>query len=343
MNNVINEILMEIRKICDIETFNEIDSILVSKLHNYEIIEKKEENELVVYEMTESQKQYQMFFVAKKIEGLSERTLRAYKASIDRFIKFFHKPFNEITTDDMRYYLASYQRKGTAKAITIDNERRYLSTFFNWLETEEYIRRSPLKKIKKIKSKKVVKKAFTSKDIELLRITAEKEEDEYKRRRRLAIVEFLLSTGARATEISNILTTDINMETGEVLITAGKGNKERIVWLNPRALIRYKEYYEKREGTSPYAFCSLIKKNGGYQQVLISGFETEMKELGRAAGVEKTHPHRFRRTCATNLMRRGMAIAEISKYLGHESIATTQIYLEIRDEDIKQSCEKYLI
>lgn len=343
MNKVVDEILVEIRKICNDEIFHKIDSILISKLHNYEIIEKnKEDKELIVYEMSESQKQYQMFFIAKKIEGLSDRSLRVYKNSIDKLIKFFHKPFNEITTDDMRYYLANYQRKGTAQAVTIDNERRYLSTFFNWLETEEYIHKSPLRKVKKIKCKKVVKKAFSSKELEMIRMTAEKEPNEYKKRRQLALIEFLLSTGARATELSNTLVTDIDFETGEVLITSGKGNKERMVWLNPRALMRYKEYYENRKGFSQYAFCSLLTNKGKCNQLKNAGLETDIRELGKKAGVEKTHPHRFRRTCATNLMRRGMAIAEISKYLGHENISTTQIYLEIRDEDIKQSCEKYL-
>ena len=341
MEPVINEILADIRGICDIETYNQINNIIVTKLNNYEIKEIKK-NELITYEMNESQKWYQMFFIAKKIEGLSHNTLRVYKNALDKMIIFLNKPFDEINTDDLRYYLANYQTNGKATSITVDNERRYLSTFFQWLEDEELIPRNPMKKIKKIRYKKQVKKAFTNKELELLKIEAEKIKKDTKRTRLIALIEFLLSTAARVEELTNVKLSDINFETGEVFIT-GKGNKERIVLLNNRAMLRYKEYLKTRDDTNEYAFVSLLKNDKGkYRKLEVSAVEIAIRNLGRAAKVEKSHPHRFRRTCATNLMKRGMPIAEISKYLGHESIATTQLYLDISIDNVTKNCEKFM-
>lgn len=341
MEPIINEILADIRGICDVETYNQINNIIVTKLNNYEIKENDKKNELVKYEMTDSQKWYQMFFIAKKIEGLSDKTLKNYRLAIDKMVRFLNKPFDEITADDIRYHLAYYQSNSRANSRTVDNERRFLSPFFQWLEDEEYIRRNPFKKIKKIKYKKTVKKAFTTEELELLKIEAEKIKKEIKRKRIIAIIEFLLSTAARAEELTNVKLSDINFDTGEVFIT-GKGNKERVAMLNKKAMLRFKEYLKMREDDIEYAFVSLSKIKGKNRKLEVSGLEIAIRQLGRAAGVENTHPHRFRRTCATNLMKRGMPVAEISKYLGHESIATTQLYLDINVEDVTKNCEKYM-
>lgn len=342
MEPVVNEILADIRDICDIETYNQINNIIVTKLNNYEIKENDKKNELVTYEMTDSQKWYQMFFIAKKVEGLSDKTLKNYKYAIDRMVKFLNKPFDEITADDIRYHLAYYQKNSNASSLTVDNERRYISPFFQWLEDEGYILRSPFKKIKKIKHKKTVKKSFSIKDLEMLKIQAEKIEKEEEQKRIIALMEFMLSTAARVEEVANTKLEDINFDTGDVYIT-GKGNKERVVWLSPKAMIRLEEYLKIRKGqSSEYVFISLEKYKGKYYKMSVKSIEDAIRNLGRAANVENTHPHRFRRTCATNLMKRGMPVAEVSKYLGHESIATTQIYLDVDTSDIKRSCEKFM-
>lgn len=348
MEPVINEILMEIKGKYDTETYNDISSLLITKLHNYKFEEIKK-NEIVAYEMNDSQKWYQMFFIAKKIEGLSDNTLYAYRKDIDKMLSFIQKPINEITTDDLRYYLACYQRNNKAGSVTLDNMRRFLSAFFQWMEDEEHIQRNPMKKIKKFKQDKIEKKAFTVTEIEKLRIEAEKIKNtgkrnigELKRKRVLALIEFLLSTAARVSEVSGTKISDINFDTGDVKIK-GKGNKERIVYLSPRARLRYKEYLAVRKDNSEYAFVSLQKKSKSKDGKLCKGgLENTLKEIGKKAGVENVHPHRFRRTCATNLMKKGMPLEEISKYLGHDSIATTQIYLDIDTDNIKRSCEKYI-
>lgn len=341
MEPVINEILADIRGICDIETYNQINNIIVTKLNNYEIKEHDNKNELVTYEMTDSQKWYQMFFIAKKVEGLTDKTLKNYKYAIDRMVRFLDKPFDQITADDIRYHLAYYQKNSNASSRTVDNERRYISPFFQWLEDEGYIIKSPFRKIKKIKYKKTVKKAFSIKDLEVLKIQAEKIEKEEARKRVIALMEFMLSTAARVEEVANTKLEDINFDNGDVYIT-GKGNKERVVYLSPKAMLRLQDYLKTRKGCTEYAFQSLGMRNGKYLKMSGSSIEVAIRRLGRETSIEKVHPHRFRRTCATNLMKRGMPIAEISKYLGHESIATTQIYLDIDVNNVKRNCEKFM-
>jgi site-specific recombinase XerD len=333
---VINEILQEIKSKCDPNTYNHLNSFITVKLNGYRLI--KMETGMVKYEMTESEKWFKMFFISKKLQGLSERTLKVYKYEITRFLLNMKKPLKDITTDDVRYYLACYQLSGKVKQTTIDNTRRYLNTFFQWFEDEEYIAKNPCKKIKKVKQKKKVKKAFKFEEIERLRMAYEKIEKEIDRKRTIAMVEFLLSTGVRAEELTNVKLVDINFDTGEVMIT-GKGNKERIVYLNATSLLRLKDYLKERQGQSEYVFLGL---QSPYGKIGVSVVETTVRKLGKEAGINKVHPHRFRRTCATIARKRGMPIEEISKMLGHEDLGTTQIYVQIDEDDIKKSHEKYM-
>ena len=323
------EIFGEIKNKCDPGTYNHLINFITVKLNGYKL--EKAETSLIKYEMTDSQRWFKMFFISKKLQGLSDRTLKVYKNEINRFLINIKKDLKSITTDDIRYYLACYQISGRATPVTIDNTRRYLSTFFQWLEDEDYILKNPLKKIKKTKFKKTMKKAFSFEEIEKLKMAC-------KTKREIALVTFLLSTGTRAQETTNIKLIDIDFNTGEVKVT-GKGNKERMVFLNATALLRLKDYIATRKGDSEYVFCARIKP---FDKIGVEVIERVVREIGKRANVNNVHPHRFRRTCATIAHKRGMPIEEIQKMLGHEDLGTTQIYVQVDEEDIRKSHEKYM-
>lgn len=333
---IIEEILQEIKENCSENIFNHLNAFIQVKLQGYRLI--KEETSLALYETDESVQIYRRFFISKKLQGLSERSLNYYKNELNNAFARISKPVLDITSDDLKYYLACIQLEGNCTNTTIDNKRRVLNTFFEWMENEEYIPRNPMKKIKKIKQKKQIKKALSFEEVEKIKIVTEKIKDEYKRRRNVALVDFLLSTGVRAAEVTNIKISDVNFEAGEVFVT-GKGNKERFVYLNMTSSLRLREYLSNRKGESEYLFCSL---QSPYKKLEVSAIEGITRELGEYSGIEKVHPHRFRRTFATIAHKRGMKIEEISRVLGHENISTTQIYVQVEDEDIKKSHEKYM-
>lgn len=329
MAAVVEEILQEIKTNCNTNVYNHLSSFITVKLNGYKLT--KEETGIVKYEMSKSQEWFRMFFISKKLQGLADRTLKAYKVELIRVLGQINKPYDEITSDDIKYYLACYQLAGTATSVTIDNVRRYLNTFFQWLEDEEYIARNPVKKIKKIKQKKVIKKAFSFDEIEKLKLAC-------KTKRQFALIEFLLSTGVRADELVNSKLSDLNIEKGQLKVL-GKGNKERIVYLNSSSKIRLMDYLKDRKGNSEYIFSG---EQSPYDGIRADQLRTIIRTIGKLAGVEDTHPHRFRRTCATIAHKRGMPIEEIQKMLGHENIGTTQIYVQVDAEDIKKSHEKYM-
>lgn len=329
MEAVIDEILQEIKVNCNTNIYNHLNNFITIKLHGYKIT--KEETGLVTYELTESEKWFKMFFISKKLQGLSDRSLTVYKVELSRVFRQINKPLDKITTDDIRYYLACYQITGKATQVTIDNTRRFINTFFQWLEDEEHILKNPCKKIKKIKQKKVVKKAFNFEEIEKLKLSCQT-------KRQIALVEFLLSTGVRADELVNSKLSDLNIETGQLKVL-GKGSKERIVYLNASAKIRLIDYLSDRKGKSDYIFSA---EQSPYDRISSDQLRVIIRTIGKRAGVEDTHPHRFRRTCATIAKHRGMPIEEIQKMLGHENLGTTQIYVQVDTEDIRKSHEKYM-
>lgn len=336
MNFVIDEILNEIKSKCDLGTYNYLQSFITVKLNGYKI--EKQQTGIVKYEMTESERWYKMFFIAKKLQGLSDRSLRYYNNELTRSLAAINKPLDKITTDDIRYFLACYQLSGKPNQTSIDNVRRVLNTFFQWLQDEEYIIKNPVRRIKKVKQKKKIKKAFSYEEIEKLKMACEEIEKVIDRKRSIAIIEFLLSTGIRAEELTNVKLSDINFDTFEVLII-GKGNKERIVYLNATAMLRLKDYLNAKEGNSEYVFTGFQSPYGGITPDTVGKI---VRNIGKLSGVENVHPHRFRRTCATIASKRGMPIEEISKMLGHEDLGTTQIYVQVDADDIKKSHEKYM-
>ncbi len=334
--NPINEILQEIKNKCDIDTYAYLESFITVKLKGYKL--KQEETSIVEYKQSKNEQWFKMFFIAKKLQGLSDRSLKVYRTEITRFIEASNKNLDKITTDDIRYYLACIQIGGKCSKVTLDNTRRYLNTFFQWLEDEEYITRSPMKKIKKIKQKKEEKEPLSNDELNLLRFKCESIKKEIERKRLLAIIEVLISTGCRAEELCNIKIRDIDFSSNDITIT-GKGDKQRVVHLNSNAKLRLREYLDSRIDNNEYAFVSLLSP---YKPLKLSGLGIILRNLGKECGIKKVHAHRFRRTCACMLIDRGMPIQEVSKYLGHEDLRTTQIYVRVEQERIKQSHQKFM-
>lgn len=310
--------------------------ILSSVLGEYNITEK--ENAIVPYN-ERLNRGYQMYFVAKKIEGLSDRSLKYYKTVIDNFYKFTSKSIDAVTTDDIRYYLAIKQTREGVSEVTADNERRVLNGYFSWLCAEEYINKNPCFPIKCIKRKKKVKHAFSDSEIEKIKEACLRTEKSLERKRNIAIVETLLSTGCRVGELTTMKIADIDFNKNSIVVL-GKGKKERRVFFNDKAILRIKEYLEERNGVGDdYLFVSL---DSPYRQLRISGVEIVIRNIGLTAGVKECHPHKFRRTAATIALRRGMRVTDIQRMLGHESLETTRIYLDLDDSDLEVQHRKFM-
>lgn len=311
------------------EDSKKLKNIIYIELNDYSL-SKIDNTDLAIRNEQSSEEAYRMFFVAKNIQGCTRRTLKYYKDVIDEFSRFINKPLLEVTTNDVRYFLAVKKERDGVTDVTVNNLRRNISAFYSWCEDEEYINKSPLKKIKKIKEEKRVKKPFTEMEIEKMRIAARNEE------RLSAIIETLLSTGCRATELVGIDRDDVQ---GDELVVYGKGRKERKVYLNAKAKCAIDRYLETRTDDNKALFVTLDRPN---ERLKMSGVEIVLRKLGRELGIENVHPHRFRRTAATFALRRGMPLDQVSKMLGHENIDTTQIYAITDQEQVKTNHKKYL-
>ena len=326
-------------------------------LADYEI--SKSEHALTVYEGDANELILKRFLSAKIAQGCSKRTIGYYRDTVARILECIGKSYNDVTADDIRLYLAMrIQKDGVSKA-TADNERRNLSAFYGWLQKEEILLKNPMTKVENIKITKTKKRAYSLMDLEKIRIGC-------RTKREKAMVEVLASTWCRVSEVLEMKISDIR---GSELEVHGKGDKYRTVYFNARALLAIHEYLNERIDTSPYLFpgCvykasqqefkDLLKKNGVKrnewykipEMVSLNGIpdvsiiENTVRSIGKRAGVEKAHPHRFRRTGATMALRQGMPITTVSKLLGHESVETTQIYLDISDEELQQAHSKYVI
>ena len=303
----------------------------------YDFQPKPEHTELVIYDG--DKKGYTMFFIAKKVEGLAEQSIYYYKKVIDCFLGMTQKPLNILTSDDIRFYLARRQIERKCAPATMDNERRVLNSFFRWLSDEGYIEKNICSSIKKVKTPKRKKKAFSETDCAKIRDACFVLDGvclEEKRKRAIALVEFLLSTGCRVGEIAGLKREDIDLEQ-RTAIVFGKGSKERTVFLTPTAKMRLLEYWEIA-GDKTYAFEALKDGNSTFDK---SGIEYAVREIGKTAGVKNCHPHRFRRTAATFAIRKGMSLLDVQRMLGHQSMDTTKIYLDLDDSDLKYQHDKF--
>jgi site-specific recombinase XerD len=271
------------------------------------------------------------FIAAKRVEGCSDKSLRYYESTLNNMLSGIGKPVKHITTDDLRQYLDKYQREGGAGKVTMDNIRRILSSFFAWLEEEDCILKSPVRRIHKVKTGTSVKETYTDEDLEIMRDHAETTRD-------LAMIDLLSSTGMRVGELVNLDCKNIDFNNRECVVF-GKGDKERKAYFDARTKIHLQNYLNERTDDNPALFVSLQSPHNRLQ---ISGIEIRLRELGRKLGIEKVHPHKFRRTLATVAIDKGMPIEQVQQLLGHTSVDTTLQYAMVNQSNVKASHRKYL-
>lgn len=272
-----------------------------------------------------------MFIAAKKVEGCSEKTIRYYETTIRKLLSSSERHLTHLTTDDLRTYLADYQETRACSRANIDNIRRILSSFFAWLEDENYILKSPVRRIHKIKTAKIIKETYSDEALEQMR-------DHAAHIRDLAMIDLLTSTGMRVGELVRLNRSDIDFERRECIVF-GKGSKERPVYFDARTKIHLARYLNSRTDDNPALFVSLQKP---HKRLQISGVEIRLRKLGRRLGIAKVHPHKFRRTLATRAIDKGMPIEQVQQLLGHSKIETTMAYAMVDQNNVKLSHQKYI-
>lgn len=282
-------------------------------------------------ESTIQQDYVKIFLAAKRVEGCSEKTARYYDSTIRNVLCAVKKEVFEITTEDLRIYLDNYQRMSGVSRVTIDNIRRILSSFFSWLEDEDYIQKSPVRRIHKVKTCRTVKETYSDEALELMRDHSECIRD-------LALIDMLASTGMRVGELVKLNKSDIDFESRECIVL-GKGNKQRKVYFDARTKIHLQRYLQSRTDNNDALFVSLQKPNNRLQ---ISGVEIRLRALGRKLDMNKVHPHKFRRTLATTAIDKGMPIEQVQQLLGHQSIDTTLQYAMVNQNNVKVSHRKFI-
>ena len=271
------------------------------------------------------------FISSKKVEGCSDKTIHYYKSSIEKLITTVKKNVCDIATNDIRCYLADQQEQRGLSKVTIDNLRRIYSSFFSWLEDEDYITKSPVRRIHKVRTDALVKEVLTDENIEVLRDSCQELRD-------IAMIDLLLSTGMRVGELVKINREDIDFQERQCVVF-GKGNKEREVYFNARTKIHLKKYLEQRTDTNPALFVSLHEP---HTRLTISGVEVRLRQLGKRVNLNKVHPHKFRRTLATMAIDKGMPIEQVQKMLGHVKIDTTLHYAMVNQTNVKIAHRKFL-
>lgn len=271
------------------------------------------------------------FVAAKRIEGCSEKTLAYYQNTIQAMISGIGKAAQQITTEDLRAYLTKYQNEHKISRVTIDNIRRILSSFFSWLEDEDYIVKSPVRRIHKVKTAKIIKETYTDEALELMRDNAPSLRD-------LAIIDLLASSGMRVGELVTLNRDDINFAERECVVF-GKGDKERLVYFDARTKIHLQNYLGDRSDDNSALFVSL---KFPHDRLQIGGVETMLRELGRQLNLTKVHPHKFRRTLATSAIDKGMPIEQVQQLLGHQKIDTTMHYAMVKQQNVKIAHRRYI-
>lgn len=323
--NLIKDIVQSMLPYLNNEQMEKLQSVLYYTIAKYEVIvDKQKENNL-------ERNYVELFLTAKRIEGCSEKSLKYYKSTIDRAISIVGKGVRQIETDDIRCYLIKYQEKNKSSKITIDNIRRILSSFFSWLEEEDYILKSPVRRIHKIRAGTTIKETYSDEAMELLR-------DNCTELRDLAIIDMLSSTGIRVGEMVSLNRNDIDFSERECIVF-GKGNKERIVYFDARTKIHLQNYLRSRTDDNLALFVSLTAP---HERLQIGGVESRLRKLGKQLGLIKVHPHKFRRTLATMAIDKGMPIEQLQHLLGHRKIDTTLQYAMVKQNNVKLAHRKYI-
>lgn len=321
---IINDIEQKMRSVLNNEQRKRLEEVLEYAFFGVEII--KNDND------ERNQTDYSDIFVsAKRVEGCSERTLNYYKTTIENMLNSVNKKVNNIETDDLRKYLADYQLNNQCSKVTIDNVRRILSSFFAWLEDEDYIIKSPTRRIHKIKTMKTVKETYSDEELEEMRDSCDEIRD-------LALIDFLSSTGVRVGELVNLNIKDIDFENRSCVVL-GKGSKQREVYFDARTKIHLQNYLSTRIDNNQALFVSLLHP---FNRLKISGVEIRLRELGNKININRVHPHKFRRTMATKAIDKGMPIEQVQVLLGHSKIDTTLEYAMVNQNNVRNSHKRFI-
>lgn len=324
----IQEITNSMAEFLDIEQLATLNGVLLQAVSKYTITGDEETQQ---DSSASNLRLLEMFLAAKQVEGCSIKTAKYYEVTIKQLFKKMPKKVVNFTTDDIRAYLAVYQRKHKSSKVTIDNIRRIFSSFFAWLEEEDYIIKSPVRRIHKVKTGTQVKEVLTDENLETLR-------DNCKNIRDLAIIDLLSSTGMRVGELVKLNREDVNFNERECIVF-GKGNKERMVYFNARTKIYLQQYLSSRRDRNKALFVSLAKPHA---RLGISGIESRLRKIGRNCKISRVHPHKFRRTLATMAIDKGMPVEQVQQLLGHVKIDTTMHYAMVNQNNVKLSHRKYI-
>ena len=323
--NLITDVVQEMLPYLNNAQMEKLQEVLVYTLFKYEVTECEKEKELSEQNLVE------LFLAAKRIEGCSEKSLKYYESTIMALLDDLKKDVKYIVTDDIRTYLTEYQARKQSSRVTIDNIRRILSSFFSWLEDEDYILKSPVRRIHKVKTGTNIKETYSDEALELMRDSCTEIRD-------LAMIDMLASTGMRVGEMVLLNREDINFNERECVVF-GKGDKERIVYFDARTKIHLQNYLQNRTDDNPALFVSL---QAPYNRMKIGGIEVRLRKLGNRLGLAKVHPHKFRRTLATMAIDKGMPIEQLQQLLGHKRIDTTLQYAMVKQSNVKIAHRKYI-
>ena len=325
---MIQEISTAMAAVLTIEQVAMLNKTLIEVVNKYEVTAMEASND---HGGESNEKLLEKFIAAKRIEGRTRPTLLYYESTIRHLLNDIPGSLLNFTAEDIRDYLSDFQQKRQSSSVTVNNIRRIFSSFFSWLEQEDYIIKSPMRRIHKVKTGTRVKSTISDEEMETLR-------DHCDNKRDLAMIDFLASTGIRVGELVRLNRTDINFNERECIVS-GKGNKQRIVYFNARAKTHLLNYLGERTDENPALFVSLHQPT---ERLRISGVETRLRKLGRETGVMHVHPHKFRRTLATAAIDRGMPVEQVQRLLGHVKIDTTMQYAMVNQNNVKMSHRRYL-
>lgn len=323
--SLISDVLLEMKPLIDGIQLKQLETALQKAVTNYKVMEAGTSQVEQHADLLES------FISAKRVEGCSERTLDYYRRTIEKMQRSIERDVRRITTEELRVYLARYQSERAVGKVTIDNVRRILSSFFSWLEDEDLILKSPVRRIHKVRTTKRVKETYTDEELETMR-------DASPNLRDLALIDLLTSTGMRVGEVTLLNRSDIDFENRECVVL-GKGGKERTVYFDARTKIHLEQYLEHRDDQNPALFVAL---RGNHARLGIGGIESRLRKLGQELGIEKLHPHKFRRTLATMAIDKGMPVEQLQCLLGHQRIDTTLQYAMVKQSNVKLAHRRYL-
>jgi site-specific recombinase XerD len=329
VENFINNVVRHMESDLTVNQLQRLKIVLTMDVSKFRIEESK--NEVIIYDESSDLAAYKQYFVSLKLRGLASGTIELAMRTVDRFNRYMRKPFNEVTTNDIRLYIASRDMENHISKATLNRERGAICRFYSWLHEEEYISKNPATRVETIKVEKRLKKAFTPIEVELIRNACVKPKEK-------AVLELLLSTGCRVTELTMLSMENYDQHSGSITVI-GKGNKERRVFVNARAKVTVDNYLKIKPHSHGPIICGL---HGVGTAMTANGIQKMVKEIARRAGVAHAHPHKFRRTAATFAIRQGMEINNVRIFLGHSSIGTTQGYIDVSGMDFKQIHERFI-